>query len=634
MNDILNRITRTLTVFLSLLLAVNVLPLSVSAADGAFSYRLTADGTATITGYSGSATAVTVPGEIDGAVVTAIGQQAFFNRSSLTELTMPDSIEKIGDSAFAGCAGLKQLDLSGNVTSVGYSAFSGCTALTAIRVSPENPSYASDENGVLFDKGYTTLIQYPTGRPADRYETPDTVRVIGDFAFSRCTALTTLTLPERLTSIGSNAFEGCTGLTTLTIPAATAAIGYNALKDCSSLTAFQVSPNNTHFACDADGVLFDHGRQTLLRYPVGSAQSAYRVPDGVTKIAYAAFEGCGLLTELTVPGSVTTIEGDAFSRCTGLKTVRLTEGLKDIGGGAFRGCRALTEIVLPDSVKTLGSSVFEGCSALTRVTLSGGLTEIADYAFSSCTGLVRLTVPDGIKTLKNAAFYDCSGLSELFLPKSVTTVGGGAFNYCTALKTVYYGGSEADWQSVAVSPDRNTALTAASMVYRATGLPEPSEKPSAVPTSTTPPTTVRADAKLSAASADVKIDETAKTVRIARGHTVGDRYALFTNSGLCILDAGKPCADGTKIGTGQTVRVLDAAGGALSDYAVIVPMDVTGDGVVNSSDARAILRSSARLATLTGVYAEAANCDANPAVNSADARHVLRVAARLEAYTI
>jgi hypothetical protein len=150
-------------------------------------------------------TSVTLP-----AGITSIGDGAFYC-TGLTSITIPDSVTAIGNGAFSYCSGLTSVTLPAGVTAIGNSVFWGCESLTSITVDSSNPNYSS-EAGVLFDKNKTILIQYPA-KKTGTCTIPDSVAVIGDWAFSYCTGLTSIAIPAGVTAIGDFAFYDCSGLT-------------------------------------------------------------------------------------------------------------------------------------------------------------------------------------------------------------------------------------------------------------------------------------------------------------------------------------------------------------------------------------------------------------------------------------
>ena len=180
---------------------------------GIYTYEVGTDGKITITGCDKSANgAITIPSKIDGKPVTSIGDGAFYNCTSLTSITIPNSI-----------------------TSIGKNSFITCWSLTNINVASGN-NYFSSKDGILFNKDKTTLIRYPEGSKRTVYSIPSTVRNIGEDAFSYSN-LTSITIPDRVTSIGSWAFTYCDSLTSITIPSSVTNIGDFAFYHCYNLSA-------------------------------------------------------------------------------------------------------------------------------------------------------------------------------------------------------------------------------------------------------------------------------------------------------------------------------------------------------------------------------------------------------------
>jgi hypothetical protein len=144
-------------------------------------------------GYCTSLTNITIPDS-----VTGIGSYLFYSCTSLTNFTIPNSVSIIGDYAFDGCYSLISITIPNSVTSIGSAAFAGCARLTSVTI-------------------------------------PDSVSNIADWVFSDCTRLTNITIPDSVTSIGDGAFDDCTSLTSITIPNSVTGIGYESFADSTSL---------------------------------------------------------------------------------------------------------------------------------------------------------------------------------------------------------------------------------------------------------------------------------------------------------------------------------------------------------------------------------------------------------------
>ena len=210
-----------------------VLPAVLQAED--YTYT-TNNGTITITGYTGPGGDVTIPDMINDRPVTAIGSDAFSGLTSLTNITIPDSVGRIGSYAFQLCTSLPSVSLSKNVTNIEDGVFNYCTSLKVIAVDPLNPVYSSLD-GVLFNQSQTTLIRCPWGK-AGSYAIPDGVTRIRDYGLSACSSLSRITIPSSITNIGGSAFSGCTDLNSVTIDNSVASIGDFAFDYCTSLTNF------------------------------------------------------------------------------------------------------------------------------------------------------------------------------------------------------------------------------------------------------------------------------------------------------------------------------------------------------------------------------------------------------------
>ncbi len=284
-------------------------------------------------------TSIKIP---DGII--SIGYRAFSFCKSLVSISIPDSITTL-NSTFNGCSSLTSIAIPINVASIDMSyAFKGCSSLTSIMVDPNNSNFSNDENGVLFNKDKTTLILFPLGNTPTSYKIPDGVTTIGDYAFQSCSSLTSIEFPNSLTTIGTSAFNGCASLTGIEFPNSLKNIGLFSFEGCISITSIEipysvtkidlyafngcrgltniiVDPDNSNYSSDENGVLFNKNKTSLVLYPIGNTRTSYKIPDGVTSIGEAAFQGCTNLTSIEIPDTVKTIGLVVFSSCRNLSTV-------------------------------------------------------------------------------------------------------------------------------------------------------------------------------------------------------------------------------------------------------------------------------------------------------------------------
>ena len=475
-------------------------------------YALNDDFTATVTGlddpsFTGT---VTIPETIkyygNTYQVVQIGDKAFFEYK-FKSVVIPNSVTSIGDGAFSGCSGLTSVTINSNeimsksysgssnlstifgnqvqtyiigdsVTSIGDGAFSGCSGLTSVTINSNeimSKSYSGSSNlSTIFGNQVQTYIIGDSVTSIGEYAffkcsgltsvtIPNSVTSIGEHAFYRCTGLTSVTIPNSVISIGNDAFLGCSGLTFVTIGSFAESIGIGAFAICSGLTEINVDENNTTYS-SIDGVLFNKSQTELIQYP-GGKQGAYTIPNSVTSIRNQAFSDCSELTSVTIPNSVTKIEDYAFYGCTGLTSVTINsnaimsksnisssnmsdifgsqvksytigDSVTVIRGGAFSNCKGLTSVTIGNSVKSIGNNAFYYCTGLTSVTIPNSVTIIGDYAFRDCRGLTSIDIPNSVKSIGREAFYNCRSLTSVTIGNSVTSIGHYAFYNCTGLTSV------------------------------------------------------------------------------------------------------------------------------------------------------------------------------------------------------
>lgn len=153
--------------------------------------------------------------------INSIGSEAFANCKSLSSMAVPAGVTTIGSGAFKGCSGLSGVSIPASTNSISTDAFSGCSALTTINVAGGNGTYASD-GGCLYNASYTKLLVCPAAKSSIALNSA--LKVIGSNAFSGCTRITSLTIPNGATSIEGGAFSG-SGITSITIPKSVTSIG-------------------------------------------------------------------------------------------------------------------------------------------------------------------------------------------------------------------------------------------------------------------------------------------------------------------------------------------------------------------------------------------------------------------------
>ena len=356
--------------------------------------------------------------------LNAIGEVAFSDCKALASINLPVGLESIGYGAFER-SGLTEITLPSTVTTLGHRVFSNMYALKkadlselSITTLPDSifacsASYAVSIEEVKLPETLTAIgmsaFEKCTG--LTDIDIPDTVESIGRYAFKGCTGLTTITLPGSLNDVAYSAFDGCSNLETVTVPASVTEINFLAFTNCPKVK-FSFS-EDSQYTSDEQGVIYNTDKTELIYCP--GTVTAYTIPSTVKKIAGGAFGG-GKIQSIVIPANVETIGGSAFRNCSALRTLTIEDGDKmlDIQNMAFErsGLNTVTfgnrPVTIADGNAVnngpQGNGVFFNCSGLTTVNFGEGLTKIGRQAFFG-TKIKELALPASLKTIGEEAFF-------------------------------------------------------------------------------------------------------------------------------------------------------------------------------------------------------------------------------------
>ena len=230
---------------------------------------------------------------------------------------------------------------------------------------------------------------------------------IGGGAFSECSRLNSVVLPNSVTLIGSKCFAS-SSLISVTIPNSVIEIANQTFLSCASLTSIEIPNSVTKIGFQAF-----KGCESLR---------SVKIPNSVKELGEEVFCYCTSLTSITIPNSIETIPRKAFRLCVSMISVNLPNSVTQIKRGAFRDCTALTSLTLPNNLTKLEDQTFADCRSLTSITIPNTLKKIRKFTFSGCSALKNIIIGDGVEDIEYGVFVECKSLQSLTIPANVKTI--------------------------------------------------------------------------------------------------------------------------------------------------------------------------------------------------------------------
>ena len=415
----------------------------------------------------------------------------FYNKSTLTSVTIGNCVTRIGNCAFNGCTSLKNLHIEDGegTLSLGYNGyysdgyvkglFYDCP-LETLYIG-RNLSYYTEDNSSSYSPFYnsSTLTSVTIG---------NSVTSIGKSSFSGCTALTSIEIPNSVTSIGSSAFSGCRNLTNVKFDfkveteekelyRVKMSSGYLNIGSYQESSGAISGANIVGYTDDNDQI-FTIEKTNDGNYYLKSLSGYYIYCHQWHVDGHSSYK-TALTFEETVNGEfyikhtggyfkVEEVDGVNYPFCDAPITAAATWTLekagtqivsngKSIESSAFYYCSGLGKVCINDLDAWCGidfgsadanplyyaGNLYLNGELLTELSIPAEIAEVKDYAFYNCNGVTNIDIVDGVKSIGNSAFYGCSDLETLYISNTIESIGNYAFAECNNIMDIKIGSKKA-----------------------------------------------------------------------------------------------------------------------------------------------------------------------------------------------
>lgn len=429
-------------------------PSLISTSNDGYQF-VSSEGTDYLVNYKGNLAEITLPEASSFVRPYEIYRYAFYGNSTITDVTIPNSVVKIGIGAFMNCVKLENVVIGTGVTAINSKAFKGCAELTSVSI----PANVISIGGSSFEN----CIKLETVTIANGTE-----EILAQ-AFKGCVKLVSISLPSSINHIGQDGFYGCTLLESIVLPTD----GFNLESNVFNNTAYYNNQANWQ-----GGALYIGNHLIKVNTDVAGA---FTVKDGTVTIASYAFANCTQITEITIPQSMKYVCYYAFGNCTGITkatmptsaisalrespiTVAIINGGDSLYYNVFDRYTKLTTVTIPESVTVIDGGAFINCGQLATINLPSALVSIEADAFYDTafykneanwdsdgvlylgTYLIKAkktlsgdyTVKAGTTVIAEDSFYNCA-ITGITICDSVKTVGLYAFENCDSLVSAHIG---------------------------------------------------------------------------------------------------------------------------------------------------------------------------------------------------
>lgn len=459
--------------------------------------------------------------------VTSMSSSIFSDCTALKTVKLSNNITSIPSNLFNNCTSLKTVDIPRKVTSIGYQAFRYCTNLKSIEIpnavrSIEGWTFHNCQSlsSIVIPDSVTSIGDYAfyECRSLTSVTLGNSLQSIYNNAFYYCSNLTSITLPDSVTYVGSNAFQYCDKLVIYMSLEykpksfeqnwngnATVIYGYIDTITVGGYT-YTLSSREDHKYAH----LIEFDVDTVVDFSVPESVMGYQV----VGINTSLFRNNSKIETVTLPNTITEIGSEMFYNCYNLREIIIPEGVETIGNNAFYNCSSLESVELPDSVRTINYQAFYGCRAMASFRMSNNIEYVGENVFGDCQMLTfnyyengryignddnpylvflgyngrvdiihedcrvirdgwngnswsednLLTIGDNVICIGYAAF-SYRQIRSVVIGHNVKEIRNEAFYENNRLTTVFYKGTEDEWNDIKINTSGNNMLLAAKRYY-------------------------------------------------------------------------------------------------------------------------------------------------------------------------
>ena len=376
-------------------------------------YSILDDDTVEIIAYHGDDSTVVIPEQIEGMSVTSIGEEAFYNNTALTRITIPDSVTNIGRRAFSGCTRLSDaFVLPASLESIGEAAFTAC-AFTSVTI----PAKVTSIGANAFLNCFNCTDVYCFAKPNNlSWDDSD----CNDFMPDKATKCY---VPGKLLGAYKTKFGSSVNVTFLSEDS------------CGENATWEFDSETGKLTISGTGAMYDYNGMNMPWIEEIENIKSIEIGEGITAIGEWAFANLSNAASVVIPSSVTTIGEGAFAVC-GFSSIDIPSTVTSIGSYAFTESK-LINVTIPGGVTVINKCVFQGCDLLESVVIPQGVTSIGGSAFAGCKSLKTAALPEGVTSIGKFAFENCESLKIIVIPSTVTSIDDCAFNGCNAVDDVF-----------------------------------------------------------------------------------------------------------------------------------------------------------------------------------------------------